>query len=151
MGKKYCRTLKDIHDGIVDYISENTTYESNKAIDEVIVKLDRIKNMDEIFRIPIENRMFSFDTSLNWLFFIHVTSIYVKEQITVPSHFNPNFSCQNAMKYITDIYDAKTENIIFSYYDSESEMESNQDSNSETDSNQDSDTNADFKDISGSE
>lgn len=112
-----CKTIKDIHDGIVEYILDTASFESNDVIEEVSTKITRAKTIEDIFRIPIDDRLFGLDDAMKWLFFIVVTLTYMKdEDITIPNAFNISFSLNNAFLYLTNTYSARKDDCI-EYYE----------------------------------
>ena len=122
---KRAKTIKNIHDAIVDYIFNHTTFESNEAIDEAISKIEHATSIDSIFRIPIESRLYNFTSSLQWLYFIcFIINTIKDEQIVIPSVFNINFSTNDAIVYISNMYNAANDTFYQDYLDdSESDSE----------------------------
>jgi hypothetical protein len=117
-----CKTIKNIRDGIIDFIDTKNTYESSTAIDDTIKSIDAAKDLESIFRIPIENRLFNFNSSMEWLFFICVAIKTIKdESIILPDNFNINFSVEDAMMYLQNIYNNKKEDLeeYFDYSEEE--------------------------------
>lgn len=111
------KTIKNIHDAIVDYIFDNATFESNDAIKDCIKQIERLRSFNEIFRIPIENRLFNFDSSLHWLYFIcFLINVINDEQIVVPQSFSTTFNSNDAIIYISNRYDNINEEMYDDYF-----------------------------------
>lgn len=114
---KRAKNINNIHDAIVDYISHNSTFESNEAIDDVIKKIERATSFEEIFRIPIENRLYNFTNALQWLYFICFIINTIKDEcIIVPAVFNINFSTDSAIVFISNTYNAANETFKQDYF-----------------------------------
>lgn len=124
---KRTKNITNLHNAIVDYISNNSTFESNEAIDDVIKKIERSKSFEEIFRIPIENRLFNFVNALQWLYFICFLINTMKEEcISVPSIFNINFSTDSAIIYISNKYNAANKTFKQDYFNDSDSSESDE-------------------------
>lgn len=118
-----CKNIKTIHDGIINFIESNISYESNQAIDDTLKTISTTNNIEYIFRIPIENRIFNFNTAMEWLFFINITLSCIKEEaIEIPNTFDISFSLNDAMIYLSNIYDAKKEDLM-DYFEESSDDE----------------------------
>lgn len=118
VSNKRAKNINDIHDAIVDYISHNSTYESNEAIDDAIKKIGLAISIENIFRIPIEDRLYNFTNSLQWLYFIcFIINVIKDEQIVIPTSFNINFSTNDAIIYISNKYNAANETFYQDYFD----------------------------------
>jgi hypothetical protein len=115
------KTIKDIHDGIINYIYDNLIYESNEIIDSTVEKIENSKSMEGIFRLPIDNRIFNFEESIKWLFFIFTTIHYMEiESIIIPNFFDMSFSNDNALGYIYSIYSYKKDD-LHKYFEADSD------------------------------
>lgn len=116
------KTILDIHNAIVLYISNNSTFESHEAIDDVINKIGRVTCIESIFRIPIDNRLFNFTNALQWLYFIcFIINVIKDEQIIIPNSFNIIFSIDSAIIYLSNIYNAANETFYEDYFDNSDE------------------------------
>lgn len=122
---KTAKTIKNIFDAIVIYITNNSTFESHEAINLAIKKIECSVSIEDIFRIPIEDRLFSFTKSLQWLYFVCFILKTIKEEyINVPGTFNINFSVDNAIIYLSNKYSAANKTFYVDYFnESESESE----------------------------
>jgi hypothetical protein len=104
------KNIKDIYDSIITYISINATFESNEAIKDVVNKINISTSMDDIFKMPIKYRLFNFKGALEWLYFIcFIIHIINDENIIIPYNFNIEFLTNDAIIYISTIYDAANE------------------------------------------
>ena len=116
--EKSARGINNIHDALVDYISNNSTFESHEAIEATIKKIEQSASIESIFRIPIEDRLFSFTNALQWLYFIcFVINIIKDEHITLPTAFNITFSTDSAIIYLSNKYNAANETFYHDYFD----------------------------------
>lgn len=116
---KKIKTIKSIHDAIVDYIINNSTFESHEAIDASIKKIELSGSIEDIFRIPIEDRLFNFTSSLQWLYFMcFIINVIKDEQMVLPPSFNIIFSTDNAIIYLSNKYNAANETFYQDYFDS---------------------------------
>lgn len=111
------KTVKDIYTAVVEFISQNSSFESNEAIDETIKKIEQVQSMEDFFRIPIENRLFNFTKSLQWLYFIcFIIRVINDEHIIIPSAFNASFSSNDAMTYLSNKYSLANESFYRDYF-----------------------------------
>ena len=118
MPKTNQKTIKDIHDAIVEFIVKQSSYESNTAIDTTIEKINKMTSLEDIFRIPIEDRLFNYITSLQWIHFIYyVINVINDELIILPPSFNISFSINDAFIYLTNVYNAVGESFHQEYFD----------------------------------
>lgn len=112
------KTVKDIFNAIVKYITHNSTFESNEAINESIKKIQGSTNIEDIFRIPINDRLYNFTNALQWLYFIcFIIHVIKDENIAVPSTFNTSFSLESAVIYLSNKYNAANETFYKDYFD----------------------------------
>ena len=112
------KKTKNIYNAIIDYIIHNSTFESHEAIDVALKKIEQVMSIEEIFRIPIEDRLFNFTGSLQWLYFICFIINYIKdEKIVFNSSFNISFSTDSAIIYISNKYNAANETFYQDYFD----------------------------------
>lgn len=120
MPKEKCmKSINDIHDALVDYIAHNSTFESHDAIESSIKKIEQSSSIEGIFRIPIEDRLFNFTNSLQWLYFIcFVINIIKDEHIIIPTAFNIAFSTDSAIVYLSNKYNAANETFYQDYFNS---------------------------------
>lgn len=105
---------KNINLAIAEYILCNSTFESNEAIRNSIQKINQATSIEDIFKIPIDDRLFNFTNSLQWLYFI----------CFLIGHFpsNTGFSTDAAIVYISNKYDAANETFYHDYlYESDSD------------------------------
>ena len=117
------KNLKTIQDGIIKYIYENTSYESNDAINDIINKIEHSTNLDTIFKYPIDSRLFNYDEAIKWLFFLFNTIKYIaEEEISVPSTHSYYLNMNDSITYINNIYTIVKESLS-EYFDSDSESE----------------------------
>lgn len=123
--KTKAKTIKNIHDAIVDYIYNHTMFESNEAIDGVISKIEHSTSIEDIFRIPINCRLLNFTGSLQWLYFVCFIITTIKdEQIIIPNTFNIKFSTDDAIIYISNVYNVANKVFYEDYLEkSDSEQE----------------------------
>lgn len=123
--QKRAKSINDIHDAIVDYITHNSTFESHEAIDDAIKKIEQTASIEGIFRIPVDDRLFNFTNALQWLYFVcFIINVIKDEQITIPSTFNITFSTDSAIIYLSNKYNAANETFYQDYFngsDSDSE------------------------------
>lgn len=113
------KTIQDIHDAIVDYISNNLVYESDTALTETAKKISRCTNIEEIFRTPILDRLFNFSNSLEWLYFIcFIINVINDEKIEIPSNFDMSFSVNSAIVFISNTFNSINKNLYKEYIDS---------------------------------
>lgn len=118
MKRDKCRTIVDIINSIISYINDNNSYESNDILASVINKIKNSRSIEDVFRIPIADRVFSFNAALNWLYFVCFVIHTVKEEhITLPNVFNISFSTSDALIYISNTYNAVNENLMHDYFD----------------------------------
>lgn len=111
------KNIKTIFDAIVDFILNNATFESKKAINECIKKIELSSSMEDTFRIPINDRVFNFTTSLQWLYFICFLIEVIKDtQIEIPPTFNIVFSTDTAIIYISSIFNVVNESLYDEYF-----------------------------------
>jgi hypothetical protein len=110
------KDFKIIYDAITKYITINSTFESNIAIDNVIKKIQQVNSIEDIFKIPIDNRLYNFKNSLEWLYFICFIIYTINdEKFILPNNFNMIFSTNDAIIYISNIYDAANETFYQDY------------------------------------
>lgn len=115
---KRAKTIKTIYEAIVEYISNNSTFESFDAINSTIKKIESANSIDEIFRIPIEERLYNFTNSLEWLYFIcFIINVIKDEYIEVPNTFNMIFSTDSAIIYLSNTYSSATKTFYIDYFD----------------------------------
>lgn len=116
--QKSAKSIKDIHDAIVNYISSKSTFESHEAINDAIKKIEQSLSIEEIFRIPIEDRLYNFVNALQWLYFVcFIINVIKDEQIIIPSSFNTSFSTDSAIIYLSIKYNAANETFYHDYFD----------------------------------
>lgn len=122
-----CKTIKNIHDGIIAFIDTKTSFESTQALDDTVESIEKLNSLENIFRVPIENRLFNFSVAMEWLFFINVAIQCIREEaIQVPATFDMSFSVDDAIIYLSNMYDAKKEDLL-EYFDEHSSDESEED------------------------
>jgi len=116
------KSIKHIHDAIMNYVLYNSTYESHEAINASVNKIEHVNSIEEIFKIPIDDRLYNFTHALQWLYFIcFIINVINKEQIEIPLTFNMLFSVENAIIYISHKYDAANETFYQDYFDDDSD------------------------------
>lgn len=120
INNKKVKDIKTVHDAIVNYIIYNSTYESHEAIDCSIKKIEQSNSIEEIFKIPIDDRLFNFTSSLQWLYFIcFIINVINDEKIIIPISFNILFSTNNAIIYLSNKYNAANDTFYQDYFDSD--------------------------------
>lgn len=118
MSKKCAKNIQSIHGAIVEYISNNASYESTDAINESIKKIERAPSIEAIFRIPIDDRLYNFTTALQWLYFMcFIINVIKDEHIILPGSFNIKFSIDTAIVYISNKYNAANKTFYQDYFD----------------------------------
>ena len=122
MNTDKCKSFIDISNAINSYIADNTSFESAEAVKEVTDKLHKVNSFDEVFRIPISSRLFNFNTSLNWLYFVCFIIYTINdEHIKLPSKFNIAFSTNDAIIYIANTFDSINKELMHDYFDDSDE------------------------------
>jgi len=117
------KTFKHIYNGVVEYIYDNNTFESSELILNTIKNIQTLTNIEEIYRKPIENRIFNFDRALRWFHFICTLVKFINDNsIVLPPGFNINFNLDSAIIYLTNVYTYKQEEIL-EYFDSTSDFD----------------------------
>jgi len=120
---KSIKNMKNVYDAIVDYIYHNSSYESNDAINNAVKKIEQSNSIEEIFKIPIDNRLYNFNHSLQWLYFICFIINFINDNnIILSVSFNINFSANDAIMYISNIYNGINDMLYKDYFnDSDNE------------------------------
>jgi hypothetical protein len=116
------KTTENIFKGIIDYIYDNTSFESKEVVTNTIKKIHTLNNMEGIFRCVIEDRLLNFNQSLEWLYFIcSIINIINEESINIPTGFDLSFNLDTAIVYLSNIYTYKQEqlNEYFDYSESD--------------------------------
>jgi len=117
------KTFKDIYNGVVEYIYDNTTFESSELMVDTIKSIQTLTNIEDIYRKPIENRIFNFDRALKWFYFICTLVKFINDNsIVLPSGFTISFNLESAIIYLTNVYTHKQEEFL-EYFDSTSNFD----------------------------
>ncbi len=120
------KNIRDVFDAIVNYIFSNSTFESTEAISAVIKKIESTNSIEDLFRIPIEDRLYNFTNALQWFYFIcFIINTIKDEQIIIPSTFNINFSTDTAIIYLSNTYN-EANKLLYSDYFNNSDSESDE-------------------------
>lgn len=121
MGSK--KVFKHIYEGVINYIFDNNTFESCEYIADTIKSIQQMNNLEDIFRKPIENRLFNFEQSLHWLYFICSVIKYIKDElIELPNGFDISFNTEVAILYLSNVFSHKQDQLE-EYFDSSSESD----------------------------
>jgi hypothetical protein len=105
----------DIYGGLSEFITSNNTYESSVVINSVILKIRATNKIEEIFKIPIIERIFNFDSALQWFYFICFVIDCIRKEAN--DKFDYKFSTENAIVFISNNYDLCNENLYHEYFD----------------------------------
>jgi hypothetical protein len=108
--------MNKIRVGIIEFVKDHLSLESNDILTQTIVKINSSNSFEEIFKIPINDHLFSFDDSIKWIFFLYVTINYINDNKI--ESFNLNFSLIDAYYYISNVYSFKRDCLLEYYSDS---------------------------------
>lgn len=110
-------SVQIIYLGITEFIKDHLSLESNDILVNTIKKITSSNNFEEIFKIPINDHLFSFDDCIKWIFFIYVTIKHINDK-QLSSSFNLNFSLNDAYYYVSNVYTFKKDCLLEYYTDS---------------------------------
>lgn len=91
----------------IKYVEDNSNFESNAIINECIEKFKEDTSLCDIFKRPIEHRLFKFSDALEWLFFLKVLEYNIK-----PRPMTPILDANLAIEYLINTYTLVVEEML---------------------------------------
>lgn len=92
-------------DTLDKFVRSNANFESSIPINAAIDDMVKLTNLQEIFMIPLQRQLFNYDSALKWVLFLTVMPERVKEEGDDSLTDYGKFSCEDALKLISQVYD----------------------------------------------
>lgn len=109
--------MDEIYASIIEFVTANSSYESSVIMNDVSSKIKQATSMEDIFKIPIIERVFNCTTALQWSYFICFTIDYMRKGSISNASFSTAFNIENATMFISNTYDLYNKEIYHEYFD----------------------------------
>lgn len=109
----------DVFQVLESWLSDNSSFSSSTVIKIVMGKIMELNDMDEIFLIPLKEKVLDFEGAKNWVFFIATT--FKKYLLTDLKYPKFKFDVEKAFAQIEMVYDLSMEDNLSYIYDDEEE------------------------------
>jgi len=95
---------------VTNFITEYKIIESGKFCKKCLEKTDKCKTWNEVFEVPIKEKLFDYNTSLEWF---HYITICAKNENIIESNpeFPREFILTEALDFISSVFDEKVEDL----------------------------------------
>ena len=113
---------KFLYRAVLSFIRDNSNFESSVPVQALIEKIGKCISLQEVFFLPIQSRLFDFDTSLLWIFFLTIAPQRAESDGDTLNEF-AEFSCQDAMAVLPQVYDTGIESSVLCYFDADDDDE----------------------------
>lgn len=111
--------IPEVAEILESYLSDNSSFSSSTAVKMTMDKIAELNNINEIFLVPIREKVLDFDGAKNWAFFLATCfKKYMMEDLKVSSY---NFDVNEAFTIIEKVYDLAMEDYLSHIYDEEEE------------------------------
>ncbi len=124
-------SFKNLQRATEIFIRNNTVIESSQPIDVAVEEMNQCSNINNLFQLPIQHRLMTLDTSLQWVLFLSASPNMAKEhgdEVYSPSNaFNVKF----AIDLIINVFDLATQRNIFDLFDESDSSDSSSDEEEE--------------------
>ena len=84
---------------ITSYLENNNNFESDGIVTKCIVDIENEKNINNIFKIPIQERLFNCSDSLQWMFYLKCIQQHIIAEDVVVNGFNPMLDIQTLILF----------------------------------------------------
>jgi hypothetical protein len=100
----------DVAPAIEGFVAANSTFQSTTVITSVMEKIAQLNSADDIFKLPIKEKIFDMNTALLWQQFIHIGLRKMAEELKYNSF---EFDVSKSSDFISQVYDRATEDSIW--------------------------------------
>lgn len=108
---------------VKSFIDSNSNFESSVPVDSAIAEISNMTDLMSVFALPLQHRLFSFDTALRWVLFL---SVAPEKAVTLgDEQFSPHcqFSAEGALSIITQVFDRGIQDCVYDHFDEEEDDE----------------------------
>jgi hypothetical protein len=115
---------ESLADAVESFVRSNSNFESSTVNDGVIADLKKCTDLNVLFLLPLQRRIFSMSSALTWVLFVKSMPVSVGDEDMPPFSEQVQFSADNALEMLAKVYDQGMEETIWEHFaDDESEDE----------------------------
>ena len=104
---------------VKSFIDSNCNFESTVPIETAIAEISGTTDLMSVFALPLQHRLFSFDTALRWLLFL---SIAPEKAVALGGErFSPHcpFNAEGAVNIIAQVFDRGVLDCVYDHFEEE--------------------------------
>ncbi len=112
-------SYSQLSSAVKSFIDSNSNFESSVPVDAAIAEISNLADLMSVFALPLQHRLFSFDTALRWVLFL---SVAPEKAVTFgEERFSPNFpfNTEGALNIIAQVYDRGIQDCVYDHFDDE--------------------------------
>jgi hypothetical protein len=109
--------IDDVKEAVKSFIEENASFQSGPAIEITLDKMAKTSDVNDMFMVPMKEKMLDMQGALVWVMFISVGLRKLADEISFDGF---KFDSNAAIKLIGEVYDRDAESSIWAHvYDDE--------------------------------
>lgn len=97
---------------ITSYLEKNNNFESDEIVTKCIVDIENEKNINNIFKIPIRERLFNCVDSLEWMFYLKCIQQHIVTEDVMVDDFNAMLDTESCIIYLTTVFTLRKQGLL---------------------------------------
>ena len=119
--KKKNTDHKNFYDASESFIRENSIFESSMVIKEVCASIKKTVNINEVFKIPLQYKIFNLEGTLRWLLFLYHAPCWAQRK--GDKTFSECLNLSIALSLTVQVYDLGVKEVVETHFEDEEDDE----------------------------
>jgi len=101
------------------FIRSNNNFESSVAINTAIEDIGKCADIQSVFAVPLQHKLFTMDSALRWVLFLSVAPGRAVQEGDAPFSDGTKFSPQAALGLVSAVYDVGVQETVWDHFEPE--------------------------------